>query len=50
MGCSCHVNPPCRYCVEGEDTNQICPDCNTEGLRINAWALWCDECDWNEDL
>ncbi len=28
--CSCHINPPCSYCV---NDNHFCPICNWDGLE-----------------
>lgn len=32
-GCSCHLNPPCSYCV---DTTLICDTCGWEPEDVNS--------------
>lgn len=27
-GCTCHINPPCSYCV---DSRAYCPECSWDG-------------------
>lgn len=40
-GCSCHICPPCSYCMESVE----CPDCG----RINHQSLECP-CKWVSSL
>ena len=47
--CSCHLNPPCSYCV---DDNHYCPECNWDGqeeqrkpvtISDSQAAMWAKE-------
>ncbi len=46
MGCSCHINPPCPYCLQSYVCEKCNRDLNTEDVAISKYcaAIVCEEC------